>query len=214
MDVIDYYDEMKYSLIKAQEKKKLKFEENYNMTIESPFLDDALKKKVDVNLLEFYKEISDGFRIKWFSDEEKGIGGNIHFMEMKHVLADQKGNLYDDQDIQMNDLIQYYKPFDLISETFSCGFLITPDFVSTSIYCHNSPDPETYDLDLDFAGYMEMAYEAKIFQYWPKVLLDIKANYESAETKAFKEHMPKIFEDFDWDSFVQKYESLRLSKKE
>ncbi len=199
---------------RASKKGELDYVSDFHSTISESLLDELVEKKIDTNLIQIYSELSDGFHIKWFSDKEKGIGGNIHFMEMKHVLADQKGNLYDDQDIQMNDLIQYYKPFDLISETFSCGFLITPDFVSTSIYCHNSPDPETYDLDLDFAGYMEMAYEAKIFQYWPKVLLDIKANYESAETKAFKEHMPKIFEDFDWDSFVQKYESLRLSKKE
>ncbi len=214
MDMMDYYDELIDSLNEREERSILHHKGNYSPTLKSPFLDEIIEKKIDTNLIQIYSELSDGFRIKWFSDEEKGIGGNIHFMEMKHVLADQKGNLYDDQDIQMNDLIAYYKPFDLISETFSCGFLITPDFVSTSIYCHNSPDPETYDLDLDFAGYMEMAYEAKVFQYWPKVLLDIKANYESVETKAFKEHMPKIFEDFNWDSFVQKYESLRLSKKE
>ena len=58
-----------------------------------------------------------------------------------------------------------------------------------------------------------MAFEAKIFEYWPLVLLDIQNNHESPETIKFKKEMPKIFDDFDWEKFVEKYESLRLSKQ-
>ncbi|MEM9339969.1 MAG: hypothetical protein AAGA66_14625, partial [Bacteroidota bacterium] len=150
---------------------------------------------------------------KWKAIENNAISGNMEFLPIEKSLQDWKDNLYYEEDLELNDMIQYYKPFDLISETVSCGFMITPDYISKSIYYHHAPNPETYDLDIDFEGYMQMAYEAKIFQYWPKVLLDIQAEDESEETKVFKENMPRIFDGFDWNQFVKKYESLRLSNK-
>ncbi len=57
-----------------------------------------------------------------------------------------------------------------------------------------------------------MAYEAKVFYYWPRVLLDIQNGTECYETERFKKEMPKLFADFNWDKFVEKYQSLRLSK--
>ena len=78
---------------------------------------------------------------------------------------------------------------------------------------HNAPDPETHDLDIDFKGYLEMAFEAKAFQYWPKRLLDIKYGGETPETVAFEREMHRIFAGFDWESYVKRYQELRLSKR-
>ncbi len=108
-------------------------------------------------------------------------------------------------------MLKYYKALDLISDQHTVGFLHEADFEANSLYYHISPYADLYSLD--FEGYMQMAFEAKIYYYWPKVLLDIQSNSESRETKDFKENMPKVFEDFSWDAFVKQYESLRLSKQ-
>ena len=164
-------------------------------------------------ILDCYEK-ANGFRLHWHATERENISGFIHFLKMQHVIQDwKKVGLFNEEDVLENDLIEYYKPFDQISETFSCGILITPDFVSESIYCHNAPDPETYDLDIDFEGYLEMAFEAKVFQYWPKTLLDIKDEGESPETVAFKREMPRIFAGFNWNAYVKRYQELRLSKR-
>jgi len=44
--------------------------------------------------------------------------------------------------------------------------------------------------------------------YWPDVLLDIQYGKESSETKNFKEMMPKIFVDFNWDHYVENNSTL------
>jgi len=58
-----------------------------------------------------------------------------------------------------------------------------------------------------------MALAARVYYYWPKVLLDIQSGEESAETLDFKHNMPLIFPDFNWSEFEKKYQSLRLSTK-
>lgn len=167
----------------------------------------------DKNILDTYKRISDGFKFQWYTDDSRAIGGQMEFPEMKHVLGSWQGVLFEEEDLQRNPHLKYYKALDLISEQHTVGFLQGADFEANSLYYHISPYSDLYSLDLDFEGYMQMAFEAKIYYYWPKVLLDIQSNSESKETQDFKENMPKLFEDFSWDDFVKKYESLRLSKQ-
>ncbi|MCS4300847.1 hypothetical protein [Chryseobacterium sp. BIGb0232] len=74
---------------------------------------------------------------------------------------------------------------------------------------------ELNNLDLDYNGYTQMAFEARVFNHWQRVLL-YWMNGEgigSAETEAFKTEMPKIFPDWTWENFIAKFESLRLSNK-
>jgi hypothetical protein len=188
------------------------FEENYKLPIGKEDINKAEKYQLPESLISLLKMFN-GFELKWFSDPENGIGGNMHFLELKYILQNWKCNLYEEADVIQNDLIQYYKPFDLITEIFSCGLLITPDYINSSIYCHVAPEPQLYNLDINFDGYLEMVKEARAFYYWPKVLLDIQSGDECEETKNFKKNMPLIFEDFSWDEFVEKYQALRLSTK-
>ncbi len=209
----EWHDELSMHIYDAEDSGKIEeFEENYNLPISQKDISKLEENQLPEAFIELYK-MFDGFELKWFSDSENGIGGNMHFLAINYVLQDWKENLYDEADIVQNDLIQHYKPFDLITETFSCGFLVTPDYTSNSIYCHVAPEPEIYDLGIDFSVYLELAKEARFFNYWPKVLLDIQSGEESPETTSFKQNMPLIFEDYNWDEFVEKYQALRLSTK-
>ena len=83
--------------------------------------------------------------------------------------------------------------------------------IQSVYYLHG--DNELSNLDLDFHGYTEMAYEARVFNYWQRVLLEYTKGNSSEITEAFKTEMPQIFPDWRWESFIEKFESLRISKR-
>ena len=204
------YGYLRYILGQKEDEGKIHLDEEYWFSFDLKKYIDLVK---DQKILELYKSNSDGFKIQWYTDDSRAIGGQMEFPEMKHVLGSWQGILFEEEDLQRNPHLKYYKALDLISEQHTVGFLHGADFEANSLYYHISPYSDLYSLDLDFEGYMQMAFEAKIYYYWPKVLLDIQSNSESKETQDFKENMPQLFEDFSWDDFVKKYESLRLSKQ-
>lgn len=165
---------------------------------------------LDENFIDLYRAYN-GLKIDWATDDERKTGGRMHFLSMEEVIKSWEGYLYEDDEVAEDADIRFFHPFDLISEEAQCGIIIDPNSDIKSIFYNYSGEMEIYSLDLDFKGYLEMALEAKVFYYWPKVLLDIKNNEESEETKKFKEEMPKIFKDFNFNQFVDKYNSLRIS---
>jgi hypothetical protein len=209
---MELLDSLRLALIRMKKKEKiLNFDYNFNL----PISKSEIKLALPTEMIALYTEDGNGFSFKWKPKKKDISGGVMEFMSMEDMLQDwKKSGLFTDDDVLENDLLEYYKPFDLLTETFSCGLLITPQYIGQSIYCHNAPYPQMYNLDIDFAGYLEMAKESLIFPYWPKVLLDIQTNEESYETQYFKEEMPKLKDDFKWENFITKYESLRLSKRD
>ena len=133
-----------------------------------------------------------------------------------NIFYDYSGSLYIEDDIELGNDICFYKPLDVFAPEASCGIYVNPkdsDYRNQCIYYNYTGESVIYNLDLDFEGYLTMAGEAFIFRYWPKVLVDIKYGRESEETKDFRDGMKKMFHTFDWEKFVEKYESLRLSKR-
>ena len=165
----------------------------------------------DISLVALYKATANGFVIEWEAKQITATG-KLNFLPIEQIVQTWKDRLYYESDVEFNDLIAYYHPIDMPSETISCGMLITPNFVTQSIYLHHAPEPETFDLDLDLEGYVHMAKEACIFANWQLVLLNI-ANLQHPIIKQFRKTMPRLFPDFNWDAFVEKYESLKLSNQ-
>jgi hypothetical protein len=155
-------------------------------------------------------EYANGVKFSWRSAKFPDVGGNLNFIELNHVLADGLGSTYEKQDLAENELIEFFKPFDLISEEAECGFLLNPGFESKEIYFRKVGSPQIYGLGVDIDGYLKMAVRSSVFYYWPKVLIDIQANDESEETKKFKKYMPEMFSDFKWESFLAEYKELQL----
>lgn len=182
-----------------------------NNPLEEPLLTKVTEElKLDTNFIELYRSYN-GLKIDWAADDERTITGRMHFLSMEEITKSWEGYLYEDDEVAANADIRFFHPFDLISEEAQCGIIIDPNSDIKSIFYNYSGEMEIYSLDIDFKGYLEMALDAKVFFYWPKVLLDIKNEEESEEAKKFKEEMPKIFKDFNYNQFVDKYNSLRLS---
>lgn len=189
------------------------FEVDYRASINNELESQMKSFKISDDIINLY-QYSNGIDMKWNNDNEKGVSGQMRMLNIENVLQDWKNEIYYESDIEENDLLEYYKPIDFVTPEVSSGILITPEFTSDSIYCHINGNTDLFDLDLDFEGYIDMAVESKIYNLWTIVLLQIQKQEEGVETKSFKENMPKIFSDFNWDKFVKKYESLRLSKRE
>jgi hypothetical protein len=156
---------------------------------------------------------ANGVEIRWQSTKDLAQGGRLQFLELENVLKDGLGEIYDKEDLEEEELLEFFKPFDLVTDEAECGFLHRPGFASESMYYHRTGRPQLYNLDIDFSGYLEMALAARVYYYWPKVLLDIQSGEESVETVNFKHNMPLVFPDFSWEEFKEKYQSLRLSTK-
>ncbi|UPT69994.1 MAG: hypothetical protein M0D53_12745 [Flavobacterium sp. JAD_PAG50586_2] len=168
------------TIVGYTDKYKLPLKEH---TSELDLLDNSHK-----GFKEFYTERANGFEIKWKKDKTGFPCGSINFIKAEHIFGDwSKNGLYDDDAIEENEDIQYFKPFDMFVPEAECGFIVTPNEVYPSIYYHDNAESEMHDLDLDFNGYCQMAVEARVFNYWQRVLLFIQGNSIGASvTEDFK----------------------------
>jgi len=186
--------------------------ETFDFSFSPPMTEEESEKCVGKNLnsdfIAFYG-LFNGLKLSWSAPNH--IGGEIEFLKMKYVLQDWTDILFDKNDLDQNDLLEFYLPVCQLSETYSCGFLVTPEYVSNSIYCHNAPYTELTALNLDFNGFLKMAKASEIYHYWPKVLLDIQAKQDSSELEDLKTNLPLVFPEFHWSSYMDLFNSLRLT---
>ncbi len=162
-------------------------------------MDKVRKLKIDSDIIELYTPY-DGMLTKWTSGKYENIGGCIHLLKLEQVIKSREGYLYESDEISENPDIRFFHPIDLISEEAQCGIIIDPKEKGNQLAYNYSGEMELEFLNLDFKGYIEMAFEARVFNYWPLVILDIKKGEESETSKMFKEYMPKIFKNFSYES--------------
>ncbi|WP_010521974.1 hypothetical protein [Aquimarina agarivorans] len=185
-----------------------------NLPISDEIVNKANEVRFDDEIIKEYKKKSNGRKIKWWKDSSKGIGGSINLLKMESmfekdiaIIDELKVNEYLDKDLE------FFRAIDIPSMNEEVGFFMIPDKKPTIDIYYRLAGENVSSLDLNFKGYLEMAFESKVYAYWQKVLVDIQDNEASPEVIIFKENMPKIFNDFSWEAFVEKYESLRLSKQ-
>lgn len=210
----DYILEIKFDILDIQKADPETIKEvnsKFGNSLPEPLLSKVSEElHLGENLIDLYR-VYNGLRIDWITDDERRVGGRMHFLSMEEVIKSWEGYLYEDEEVAADADIRFFHPFDLISEEAQCGIIIDPNSDIKSIFYNYSGEMEIYSLDIDFKSYLEMALEAKVFYYWPLVLLDIKNDEEGEVTKKFKEEMPNIFKDFNFNQFVDKYNSLRIS---
>ena len=216
MENLTFNDYLEYFII--LEKKKGKIKEK--LRLDASILDKDIVQLNKLNekhhgIKDFYKNVKDGYGLIWYTDDSRIIGGRLKFAPTKYLFADQKEyGMYDDDMIAQNELIQYFQPLDNCTDETRVGFIITPDKIYDSLYYNVIGETELYNLDLNYEGYTQMVVEARAFYNWQRVLLHHEGySIGEVETEVFKKHMPEIFPDWTWEGFIEKYESLKLSKK-
>lgn len=158
---------------------------------------------------------SNGLSVSWWADEDEGIGGAMNINPIRFLFRDEPSLASEcDMDPEMDQELRHFRILENPTMNSQVGFFALPnEKPSQSMQFRMAGEQWTDDLDLDLDGYLEVASAARVFFNWQSVLVAIKAGEETAQTRVFKEHMPKLFAGFEWDAFVNKYQSLRLSKK-
>lgn len=210
-----YIDFLKDSILDAEETNSINnwnFRHLMSFKKESEELDRL--DKIHIGIKEFCRESAEGFHIEWDKNRNEGVGGNIRTVNLKDLFEEDLSKFYDEEMIQENNDIQYFRPWDYATPEAQCGFVIKPKEIYPSIYYNQAGRASLHSLDLDYHGYTQMAFEARVYYHWQRVLLHYNGwNLGEEETKDFKKNMPEIFPDWTWEDFIKKYESLRLSKK-
>lgn len=208
MSNIEFYDELQLKLYDAEDQKLINFETWFN----NPFVptSDVENYHLPASFLQVYQK-SNGMRIQWKATNIEQAYGRMEFLEMEAVLSSWEDSVYEPGDLELNEMLEFFHPFDQVSPEILCGFMITLDETYESIYLNVSGETDTPFLDLNFDGYVSMLYESRAYKNWPIILLNISDNdLDSPLIRDFKSDMPALFPDFDWDRYVARYQSLRL----
>ncbi len=165
-------------------------------------------KNLDSKLLEFYNTVN-GFLFKWDTINDSDNSGFINILEADKAFIEGKDIVYFDHTPEDSPMRDFY----------IIDFFV--DEACVGVYANQSELPgmhyfdfenETYPLHVDFEGYIKLLGETKGFLYWQKVILDYLSGSESFETKNFKETIPNLFANFDYNAFIELYESVRIDK--
>ncbi|GGG26319.1 hypothetical protein [Dokdonia pacifica] len=206
---------LEYYLIEVENEEKiesLNFEIPNNLESKLPQL--TALDKVHFGIEDFYENACNGYDIEWRRDSESEVGGRMRLNDTEFMFNAPYEP--DEYIVSLNPELADFRDFDLCTDESQVGFLINKEdnTISKYLYYHISGDPDLHLLDLNFSGYTQMAVEARVFYGWQRILLHYDGwEYGKEETKLFKEEMPKLFSDWTWEGFIEKYESLRLSKK-
>lgn len=208
MKINRFYKDLQLELIRAKNDNLLSFEKWFN----NPFAPtpDMENYHLPPSFLEIYQK-SNGMKIQWEATNIEQAYGRMEFLAMEVVLSSWEDSIYEPEDLDMNEMLEFFHPFDQVSPEILCGFMITSNETYQSIYLNMAGETETSFLGLDFEGYLTMLYESRAYKNWPIILLNIKNNnLESSLISDFKSDMPILFPDFDWDKYVTIYQSLQL----
>jgi hypothetical protein len=152
-----------------------------------------------------------GLNISWTAREDApaDVMGSLKILEAKEVLKDWQGVVYFDF-TPADSRIRRFHPIDFFVDEAAVGaFLNEPDREDTSLYLY-SFEGEPANLRLDMPGYVQMMVASRCFLYWQYAILEILEGQENPVSQRFKEWMPRLFPEFDWQQYVAQYERVRL----
>ncbi len=155
-----------------------------------------------------YYELYNGLIVNWKLKEGEE-SGCIKILKLDKIFIDGKDMVYFDHTPEDSVLRDFYIVDFFVDEACVGIYANHPELPGIHYFDFEN---QTYPLHVDFEGYMKLLGETKGFLYWQKVILDHLSGSESYETKNFKEIMPSLFPDFDYDKFIELYESVRIDK--
>ena len=143
--------------------------------------------------------------IEWKHSKENG---NIRFVTYQQLIYDW------DIEFGANDWapdMKGFRPLDMFLESAGCvGFFIGRED-KQGLYLYKF-DGETIPLYIHFEGYLKLLEHTKGYNWWQNALVQLHTGIPQPNVSKFREVMPTIFPNFNWDHFAQLYESLRIDR--
>ena len=169
------------------------------------YIDDAKKRSFPNSIIAFYEQM-DGLYIKWVSKKIKdsSVRGVVNIMPLQEVLKSWENVVYFDKDDSMVNFV----PIDFFEDEACVGAFIGEN-KSESLYFYRFR-PEPINLKITLPAYYELVLNSKGFIYWQYAIIAEIEKKENPMSDIFKENMPKLFSEFDYDEFIALYNSLKM----
>lgn len=216
-EFINWYSEAHLNLIDALD--QLNIEYDVLSEDDNPGFVDQHSEFIPLDLARFYKQLLNGYHIKWAFDKESEMVGSIFIWPVEELFnvknlvqldgEETKVNVNSNTRLKLN-LNGVFRKVDYFVDEEQVGFFSDPSMKFRFYYMDS--DQEFWDLKLDFKGYFELACAARAFNYWQQAILfrEFKKSYMQSGSDNFIESMPELFPDFKINEFFALYDSLKL----
>lgn len=170
---------------------------------------EVVKGVMPSSVFDFHQDLN-GLTIEWTTTAEiPDVKGSVKILSLKDILKDWKGIVYFDF-TDDTDRIKKFYPIDFfIDEACVGAFLNEIDNQDCSLYLYGFGD-EPINLNLDINGYIQMMVASKGFLYWQYSIIEILEGQENPVSQRFKEWMPKLFPNFNWQEYVNTCNQLKI----
>ncbi|MBW1296368.1 hypothetical protein [Aquimarina litoralis] len=174
------------------------------------------ESKIPSSIMNFYR-YRNGFLWGWIksNNENPEIFGRINILELKHLFDDTVITLNQSYDYTFNGksnekikLNGVFRPLDYFTDEACVGFF--SDYNSKNELYYHDFGASFYSLKVDFEGYFKLLTKSYGYAYWQQVILNKEYNYGTDTMERFKEDMPNLFPDFDFNEFLKLYESVKI----
>lgn len=172
---------------------------------------EIIKDVTPQDIFHLHHELN-GLTVQWEGNEvgNPDVKGSIKILPVKEIIRDWSGVVFFDF-TPPNARIRYFHPIDFfIDEACVGAFLNEVGHEDSSLYLY-SFEGDPVNLHLDMKGYVQMMKASKGFLYWQYAIIEIMERKENSVSRLFKAWMLTLFLEFDWDQYVDLYESLKLS---
>ncbi len=201
----------------AKSKKIMVSERNSLIPIDLDIF-NKLKDYLSERVIDFY-QWRDGFTYGWSPKnvDNPDIYGRINISKLEHLfdetivkLDQPEGYVFNGNSSEKIELGGVFRPLDYFADEACIGFF--SDYGSLDELYYHDFGASFYSLKVDFEGYFKLLTKSYGYAYWQQVILNKEYNYGTDTTDRFKEDMPSLFADFDYDTFIELYESVRIDK--
>ncbi len=181
-----------------------------------------VKDQLPKSLVDFYQSC-DGIHIEWQAKETTGIHalGSIRLLQLKHLFdgneidlaANEFGGWRLNTDYgNLQPLKGAFRIVDLFSGKSMAG-IFSEEPATEEVFLYNS-GVAFESLKVDFEGYFQLLCKAYGFLGWQRVIIHKEygqnGGYGEYEHDDFRDTMPLLFPDFNFDEFIELYESLKI----
>ncbi|MNJ90964.1 hypothetical protein D3C87_86040 [compost metagenome] len=209
-EILEWADEVYFSIWEdVDSKSKILKIDNRFLNQDEDLVLKNIKDITDLTLIKFYSCFK-WWKMHWVNRDSFNVKveGTFEFIHIEEVMQDW------DDDFGGNSWapdMKGFRPFDMFYEMEGqVGFFVgRPD--KKGLYLSKT-DGETQPLHVDFEGYLKLLTLSKGFGWWQNALIEISTGVHQPNTDSFRENMPKIFPEFNWDEFVALYQSVRIDK--
>jgi hypothetical protein len=173
---------------------------------ELDFLDEE-KKNIDNSFIQFYKQTG-SYSLAWQNalGLSEDLQGSVKIISVIKALSDWKEVVYFEDDSPL----KHFKILDHFVNEACCGFYtLEAKTASPKLVYYYDFSNEPSSLQLTVNEYIIMMLEAKGFLYWQRVLRDNLRGEESPHTALMKQDLNKVFPEFNFDSFISRFNDLK-----